>query len=184
MASNPSRIAAVPPLLLFLTIVSASATSTGSCTLEQAVGRVFGSDHIEEPKVDSLDACCSQCAANKKCKAYTWADDLKTCFIKDNMSGDKSEKHRTSGRKAAVPTPSPPPANCTLQIGIQYLGNDVDTPAEVADEQACCSACAAESKCKFFTYEAATGTVSVTVTQPVNTVCHSWLWWSVSSEKQ
>jgi hypothetical protein len=47
----------------------------------------------------------------------------------------------------------PPPPACTLQAGIEYLGNDVAPPTPVAGESACCAACTASAECRFFTYE-------------------------------
>ena len=43
--------------------------------------------------------------------------------------------------------------NCTLQIGVEFLGNDVAPAKPVPDEGACCASCAADAACKFFTYE-------------------------------
>ena len=43
--------------------------------------------------------------------------------------------------------------NCTLQVGIEFLGDDIAPPTPQKDLAACCSSCAADSACKFFTYE-------------------------------
>lgn len=45
------------------------------------------------------------------------------------------------------------PPTCTLQPGVEMLGNDIATPKLVAGESDCCAACSSNSKCKFFTYE-------------------------------
>jgi heparanase 1 len=46
--------------------------------------------------------------------------------------------------------------NCTLQVGVEFLGNDVAPAKPVQDESACCASCAADTACKFFTYEGGT----------------------------
>eukprot|EP01046_Picozoa_sp_COSAG06_P046186 COSAG06_NODE_6507_length_2902_cov_1.591509_3_plen_370_part_00 len=51
--------------------------------------------------------------------------------------------------------------NCTLQAGVEFLGNDVAPPRPVKDEAACCASCATDSACRFFTYEGG-----------VNGLCH------------
>ena len=53
--------------------------------------------------------------------------------------------------------PGPSPATkCTLQRGIEYIGNDVSSPRQAKDETACCASCSADKLCKFFTYEGGT----------------------------
>ena len=124
------------------------ACANTSCALERVQDHVFGTSHFETPKLADADACCSACAALPlKCKAYTYASDTHICYLKDNAVGDSTEAHRVSGRAAP-----PAPASCTVQKGIEYLGNDVGTPKAVADEAACCTSCAADRSCKFFTY--------------------------------
>ena len=120
-----------------------------TCGLEKVEGRIFGSSHFAEPQVDSADQCCAACAAaGAKCLAYTFEDSTKQCFLKDNNADGGAAAGRTSGRN--------PPPGCSLEPGIEYIGNDVQEPSTVTDEAACCSACTGSSECLFFTYEGGT----------------------------
>lgn len=44
-------------------------------------------------------------------------------------------------------------SQCTLQPGVEMLGNDVIEAMPTSDEKACCASCSADSNCVFFTYE-------------------------------
>eukprot|EP00937_MAST-01D_sp_MAST-1D-sp2_P006394 g6394.t1 len=152
----------VSAVLLCLPISTATATSTGaSCGLERIEGHVYGTSHFAEPAVADADSCCAACAAEPKCVAYTYeakgGTEPDTCFLKDNAADGGAKAGRTSGRRApAAPTPAPP-AQCTLQRGVEFLGNDVAAPAPADDEGACCAACAADAECRFYTYEGGSG---------------------------
>ena len=53
---------------------------------------------------------------------------------------------------AAVHASKPP--TCTLQHGIQFIGNDVSAPSFAADLEDCCTSCSKDRACAFFTFEA------------------------------
>ena len=42
--------------------------------------------------------------------------------------------------------------SCTLQPGVEFLGDDVAPPAPAAGESACCTLCSKSAECNFFTY--------------------------------
>jgi len=131
-------------LALTLLVVATPARASEVCALERVEGRIFGTTHFSITSSSSADDCCGQCAAEKKCKAYTWRSDKKQCYLKDNMADQGAQAGRISGRAAA---------QCTLQPGVEMLGNDVIKSEAAADEGACCAACASNTNCKFFTYE-------------------------------
>jgi heparanase 1 len=137
--------------LALVLIAGSAAAAPATCTLERVNNHVYGTSHFETPTVTDADACCSACAASTTCKAYSFRTDTGICYMKDNDTDGGAEAHSVSGRAAAPP--APPAASCTTQAGVEYLGNDLVTPAPVADEGACCDACAADAACQFFTYE-------------------------------
>jgi len=134
-----------------LLVSSVAVTHAENCTFEQVEGRVYGTGHIETPKTSSADECCSLCSANSQCRAFTWAADTTTCYIKDNDADQGVKDKRVSGRSPVTP------ASCTTQPGVEMLGNEVATPVAVDDEAACCTSCASDSHCAFWTYEGGTG---------------------------
>lgn len=125
-------------------VIIGPASSIATCGLERVEGHVYGTSHYSEPKASSVDDCCTKCAADSKCQAYTWAKDTTTCYLKDNMEDSGKKDQRISGRI---------PVTCTTQPGVEMLGNDVKTAAAVEDEAACCTSCASNSRCAFWTYE-------------------------------
>ena len=47
--------------------------------------------------------------------------------------------------------------SCTLQTGVEFLGNDIAAPTVVTGEAVCCTACAANPACVFWTFEGRSG---------------------------
>ena len=47
--------------------------------------------------------------------------------------------------------------SCTLQVGVEFLKNDIMPPTVVASQEACCASCTANSTCAFWTYEGQSG---------------------------
>ena len=102
-----------------------AAAALASCTLEQTANHVYGSSEYHKSTVASIDDCCSACVADSKCNAYTYESSAKTCFLKDNQADGGVRDGATSGRKAP---------SCTLQPGIEFLGDDVGTPKPTKGE--------------------------------------------------
>ena len=73
----------------------------------------------------------------------------------DSCCGGKIIKYDPSCDKHGPPCKMSP-KKCTLQTGIEYIGNDVSTPRSVINEAACCASCLTDKLCKFFTYEGGT----------------------------
>jgi hypothetical protein len=132
-----------------------------SCGLEKVDGHIYGSNHFDVRSVADANSCCAACAAaGDQCQAYTFEDATRECYLKDNQVDGGAESGRTSGRRN--PPPPGPPPSCSVEAGIEYLGNDIAAPVQAADEGACCAACQGNAACLFFTFEGAAS----------NNLCH------------
>jgi hypothetical protein len=122
-----------------------------TCGLEydtDYVGNDIGNTPASAPGL-----CCEKCQHWNGCRAFSWtSQNGGTCWIK----GLKGETVKKAGVISAYVAANPPAPSCALELGTDYVGNDVGSAAS-ADAYGCCSICMARSDCKAFSWTNANG---------------------------
>eukprot|EP01062_Namystynia_karyoxenos_P033258 TRINITY_DN2446_c0_g1_i1.p1 TRINITY_DN2446_c0_g1~~TRINITY_DN2446_c0_g1_i1.p1 ORF type:complete len:823 (+),score=272.37 TRINITY_DN2446_c0_g1_i1:81-2549(+) len=79
-----------------------AAAAAGNCNL--TAGRIIGRNQIAVPTTaPSADDCCDRCSAMDSCVAFTWHNDSKECWLKDNLEDDGPRAGATSGTNGRQP---------------------------------------------------------------------------------
>lgn len=121
-------------------------SAEAQCGLEQGVDYV-GND-IGSVAASKASDCCAKCQTWNGCRAFSWTNQNGgTCWLK-NLKGDT--KANANVISAAV-FPNPPAPSCSLETGVDYVGNDVGN-APSSDAYGCCSICMKRSDCKAFSW--------------------------------
>lgn len=122
------------------------ASADAQCGLEQGVDFV-GNDIGNAPASKASD-CCAKCQSFSGCRAFSWTNQNGgTCYFK-NIKGD-TKANANVVSCAVLPNPAPP--SCALEIGVDYVGNDIGNVPS-SDAYDCCSICMAHSGCKAFSW--------------------------------
>jgi len=81
----------------------------------------------------SVEQCCTLCAANNDCNAFSYAG--QSCWMKKDSKGRTMNKDVTSGicTKGPMPPPAPPGSNCNNGVCITFDdGSDATSSAALA----------------------------------------------------
>lgn len=107
----------------------------------------IGNDLLNKPST-AASGCCSLCAANPPCKAYTWTNNSGgTCWLKSAKGNTQSNTGAVSATLGGGSTSS-----CTaIEENIDYTGNDIANEASTTAE-GCCSICKGRSGCNAYTW--------------------------------
>ncbi|KAF1332910.1 hypothetical protein FI667_g3117, partial [Globisporangium splendens] len=131
--------------------VNYGVTQIDSCGLEAGVDYV-GND-IGSEKSPAADGCCNLCRDFKGCRAFSWTNqDGGTCYFKNR----KDQTVLKSGVTSAAVFPNPPAPSCAMELGVDYVGNDIGN-APAADAYDCCSICMKKDGCKAFSWNNVNG---------------------------
>jgi hypothetical protein len=118
------------------------------CGLESGVDFV-GNDVGSKAAATAKD-CCAICQAWSGCRAFSWKSG--TCYLK-NIKGDTVKNAEVT---SAAIYANPPAPSCALEVGVDYVGNDLDHKPS-ADAYGCCSICMKTSGCKAFSWSNLSG---------------------------
>uniref|UniRef100_K3WCW1 Apple domain-containing protein n=1 Tax=Globisporangium ultimum (strain ATCC 200006 / CBS 805.95 / DAOM BR144) TaxID=431595 RepID=K3WCW1_GLOUD len=122
-----------------------------SCGLQVEVD--FVGNDIGSAKAAQPSDCCAKCVDMAGCRAFSWTNqDGGTCYFK-NLLGDTVLK---AGVTSVAILPNPPAPSCALEVGVDYVGNDISS-ARSADAYGCCSLCLQQAGCAAFSWTNANG---------------------------
>ncbi|RLN20374.1 hypothetical protein BBJ28_00002516 [Nothophytophthora sp. Chile5] len=139
------------------TIVNPAARSAQPYLEEPTCGLEFGVDYvgndIGSAPASKVGDCCSVCENWNGCRAFSWTNQNGgTCWLKNRKDATVLKAGVTSAQVKANPA-SP---SCSLELGVDYVGNDIGN-AKSADPYGCCSICMNKSGCKAFTWSSHEG---------------------------
>jgi len=131
----------------------------GSGCIEQGVD--FWGNPVSNRKfhrilnIQSAHACACACQQHAECKVFTWAANIKECYLKT------SDKGRRRGRSYHYSGSEHCCKSC-IQASIDFAGNDLSTSPlkDIKSSCDCASSCVADHACSAFTWNSA------------NKVCH------------
>lgn len=83
--------------------------------------------HLEN--VASAAACCRLCQAEQGCAMWTYGQDVRACWLKDNARGAHPERARVSG---ACQPPPPPPVAVPVRVALGGVLSDAALPEFVS----------------------------------------------------
>lgn len=117
-----------------------------TCGLQNDIDYV-GND-IGSAAASSASKCCSLCQAYTGCRMFSWNNvNGSTCWFKNRKDATKSSKGVVSARV----TVNPAAPSCALEVGVDYVDNDIGSAAS-SDAYGCCSICMKKSGCKAFSW--------------------------------
>lgn len=117
-----------------------------NCGLEQGVD--FVGNDIGNVAASKPEDCCAKCMDTKGCRAFSWTNQNGgTCWLK-NLKGDTVANANVV---SAVVFSNPPAPVCALEVGVDYVDNDMGN-APSKDAYGCCSICLQKDGCKAFSW--------------------------------
>jgi hypothetical protein len=97
-------------------------------------------------------SCCSQCANNEQCNAFTWNPVTTSCTMKTSVgTGGISSSNVYSGARANFCP------GMKMKLSWNYVSNDLYAPTTEVDYHACCLKCTVDEQCNAFTWDGSTG---------------------------
>ncbi|GAB9477591.1 hypothetical protein Gpo141_00014692, partial [Globisporangium polare] len=126
--------------------VNYGVTQYATCGIESGVDYV-GND-IGSAPASKREDCCAKCQAFTGCRAFSWTSQSGgTCYFKNR----KDATVANAGVSSAAVFPNPIAPSCAMELGTDYVGNDIGNAAS-ADSYGCCSICMKTSGCKAFSW--------------------------------
>ena len=86
------------------TLATAGRSQDGTC--HYVSNLIIGEDNIATEPAQTAEECCAACFLNTACVAFTLDTSSKTCFLKDNTRGNKTQSNRISGTNGRTPVNS------------------------------------------------------------------------------
>jgi hypothetical protein len=116
------------------------------CAMQPGVdflGNDIGSGPSAKP-----EGCCDVCKNFKGCRVFSWTNyNGGTCWLKNLLLDSVASPNVTS----SVVFSNPPAPSCALEVGVDYIDNDIgNVPSK--DAYGCCSLCMARDGCKAFSW--------------------------------
>ncbi|GMF45742.1 unnamed protein product [Phytophthora fragariaefolia] len=130
-------------------LASNNAGSTATCSNPESNVNYNGFD-IGSQQSASSSSCCSICAANANCKAYTWTNyNGGTCWLKSAKGNTVAQSGAVS---ATIGGSSSPASSCsTIEENTNYGGADVGN-ARSSTAEGCCPICKGRTGCNAYTW--------------------------------
>lgn len=114
-----------------------------------------GSDYTSFRVVDG-ERCRQACADDRRCQAYSYLRNTKTCYLKDRINPPQPNRDAVTGIRTGggYPNPGYPGqgnSRVTEEPGIDRRGNDY-TRTRVRDLRDCKRLCAGDERCRAYTF--------------------------------
>merc|ERR1712142_480429 len=133
-------------------------TFQGSDSIEQGVdfwgNEVSNKDFQWIQNIPSAHACACACQQHHECKVFTWAANIKQCYLKTSDKGRRAAaSHLYSGSKYCCKG-----SDC-IEQGVDFWGNEVSNKdfqwiQNIPSAHACACACQQHHECNVFTWAA------------------------------
>lgn len=118
-----------------------------------------GGDYDNISNVISIEQCVSFCAADQRCRAFSYVSSQRACWLKDRVNASVRHIGVTAGKKLSPPpAPAQPDPQLRRPVADMEILYGTDMPGfdflnfVAPNYKKCAKACEKNDKCRVFTY--------------------------------